>query len=522
VNSHLHIPAQDPTTSALDEFRRLRGQRKLTPEEARRLALHAAALFKDHYTKSRAYLPDAITLLTELAIHPDPALSSVGARALFPELVEWSADWFNPTYCRLYDRLFAQVIDICRHLPQNRALDFGLHGYGLASADDFLARREAQRAGRPALNPGAERVKKILVLSRITFGAEVAITSVVLRKMRQLYPEAEQVILGAPVVGQMFAGEDAVRVQDAHYPRGGSLLERFNSWPALTQTVADELAGLDADEYLIIDPDSRLTQLGLLPITSNEARYLFFESRGYGGEGDERISQLAARWLEERFGPLPDNEKEPALPFVSLSPQHNALADAVRSALRSNRRPLVCVNFGVGDNAAKLVGEGFEVDLLWALLEQGARVTFAKGVGDEERARADRHLGRLRARQTPIAEVQASDLDALPPASRLRRANLIAWQGELGAFCAVIAAADLYIGYDSAGQHIAAALGRPTIDIFADDSIPMVVTRWTPTGTAPVHVIEHYLAPQSTLDRTMGAYRAIIHAAEHPSAGGHL
>jgi ADP-heptose:LPS heptosyltransferase len=84
----------------------------------------------------------------------------------------------------------------------------------------------------------------------------------------------------------------------------------------------------------------------------------------------------------------------------------------------------------------------------------------------------------------------------------------------LGAFAALIAASDVYIGYDSGGQHIAAALGVPVIDIFADDSIPSVTTRWTPTGPAPVHVIEHYKAPGETLEKALSAYRAVVEKEE--------
>ena len=511
----------NPAAPALDEFRRLRRESALTPADAERLARQAAALFKDYYVNQSAYLDDAITLLAELATHPDPALARVGTAHLFPELVEWSADWFNPDYCRLYDRLFAQVIEICRGLPQDRELNFTLHGYGIANMGDMLARRERLRAPRPPFDPAAERVQKIVVLSRVTFGAEVAVTSVILRGVAQRYPEAERVLLGAPVVAQLFAGEPGLRVQDARYPRGGSLLDRLSSWPALTQIVADELAGLDSNQFLIIDPDSRLTQLGLLPLTSDESRYLFFESRSYGSDAETeaaqgaRISQLTARWLDEQFRPAQAEEGgEATLPFVNLAVEHQALTRALREALNDGR-PLVGVSFGVGGNEAKRVGTDFEADLLRALCAAGARVLLVKGVGAEV-ARAEQHLDSLRRQGLHVHATKADWPRALPGASQLRRADVIGWEGELGAFCAVIAAADVYVGYDSGGSHIAAAQGVPVVDVFADDSIPMVTTRWTPTGPAPVHVVAHYEAPTETLDRVMAAYHACVAGAPQP------
>ena len=52
---------------------------------------------------------------------------------------------------------------------------------------------------------------------------------------------------------------------------------------------------------IVIDPDSRLTQLGLLPVCPDD-RYYFFESRGYGGDGDDPLPVLAGRWAAETFG----------------------------------------------------------------------------------------------------------------------------------------------------------------------------------------------------------------------------
>ena len=48
----------------------------------------------------------------------------------------------------------------------------------------------------------------------------------------------------------------------------------------------------------MIDPDSRLTQLGLLPVCPEE-RYHLFESRAYGGDTDRSLPELAAAWAAE-------------------------------------------------------------------------------------------------------------------------------------------------------------------------------------------------------------------------------
>ncbi len=65
-------------------------------------------------------------------------------------------------------------------------------------------------------------------------------------------------------------------------------------------------------------------------------------------------------------------------------------------------------------------------------------------------------------------------------------------------FGALIGESDLYIGYDSACQHIAAAQGVKTIDIFAGFRSPRMAQRWKPSGPAQVCMI--VVEPQSPAD----------------------
>ena len=79
--------------------------------------------------------------------------------------------------------------------------------------------------------------------------------------------------------------------------------------------------------------------------------------------------------------------------------------------------------------------------------------------------------------------------DVVSPPTEVGRTSLLTWQGGIGRFAALIAESTVYIGYDSAGQHIAAALGVPTIDIFTGFTSPRMPERWSPYGPAPVHVL---------------------------------
>jgi ADP-heptose:LPS heptosyltransferase len=71
----------------------------------------------------------------------------------------------------------------------------------------------------------------------------------------------------------------------------------------------------------------------------------------------------------------------------------------------------------------------------------------------------------------------------------IQDARVLTWQGGIGQFAALIGQTDLYIGYDSAGQHIAAALGVATVDIFTGFRWPRMPQRWSPHGPGAVHMV---------------------------------
>ena len=58
-----------------------------------------------------------------------------------------------------------------------------------------------------------------------------------------------------------------------------------------------------------------------------------------------------------------------------------------------------------------------------------------------------------------------------------------AHSGAFAPFAAQIARSRLYVGYDSAGGHIAAACGVPLISIFAGFASERMFQRWRPKGT---------------------------------------
>ncbi len=343
--------------------------------------------------------------------------------ALFHVVVERLADLFEPRLCDVYAEMFSSVLE---------------RATGELEAAELVSRYREVRAPRlVAMEP-----KTVFVLSRVTLGADVAITSVLLDAAKKRFPDARVVLVGGRKSWELFAGDSGIEHAALTYLRSGSVRERLALWPELKQL----LGGRDS---IVIDPDSRLTQLGLLPVCPNE-RYRFFESRAYGGDGDDALPVLAALWARQTLG------VEGAAPWIA--PAQSAEVPG---------HPLVTMSFGVGENQAKRMADPFEEKLVQRAAQSGAYVLIDQGAGGEEAERVERAIARSGA-----------------PPERIR-----SFRGPFAMFASAIAQSDLYIGYDSAGQHVAAARGVPLISIFAGFPSPRFLSRWRPWGKGRIEVI---------------------------------
>jgi len=283
--------------------------------------------------------------------------------------------------------------------------------------------------------------ERIYVLSRITLGADVAVASVLLNAAKQRYPDAEIFFVAPSKNYELFQADRRIRHLPAPYPRGGALIDRLRA-----------SAGLWFDDGLVIDPDSRLTQLGLISVCP-ESNYLFFESRSYGGDGLDRLPDLASRWAREVLGV--DN----ARPYIAPLPSREPPAE-------------ITVSLGVGENDAKRMGGDFERELLCELAKTGASILVDKGGADQERRRVE---------------------DALQPGMRTH-------DGAFAAFAAQIALSRLFIGYDSAAGHVASACGVDQIAIMNGFAGERALARWRPNG---IIIRADEPAPLATIRRAL-------------------
>ncbi|MBI3894777.1 MAG: hypothetical protein HY313_02485 [Acidobacteria bacterium] len=501
---------QQEMADRLAQFRALRARGALCTEATEQLATEAVSSFLNHYQNYGEYLPDAITLLAEIATLEEPCLSQPGQQATFPLLVETLSDSFDPQSCSLYDRAFAQMIHYCRQLPASADLNDGLRRFGIQTEQDLLERKARLRQQKPLRDREAQqKVRKILVLSRVTLGADVAISSVVLEKARRTFPQAERVFLGSSKLHELFGDDQSLRIREVRYQTEGTLLDRLRNWLPLVKIVEKETGGLRPEEYLLIDPDSRLLQLGLLPVLQDETRYFFFESRRFGEPGQGPLSQITLRWLNETFG-----GQDQILPTIHLRQKDREATQALCHRLRENGSEfLIAVSFGVGGNPQKRLSDFFEERLISHLLQEGSSVLLDKGFGEEEIERANRLVEKVKAGGYEVVELRAPVFNRNDCPPMPRNCQMVVWEGGIGAWSALVGASDEYIGYDSAGQHIAAALGVPALDIFTETASPIFRERWRPVGSGIVQVAvpaaPHHAPEESFLGEIIALHKEI-------------
>lgn len=461
-------------------------QKPVDEEALLHLARQVALSFMDRSLFCDLYERDYIDLLCEMALTPRAdAANRAGASALFGIVIEGLCDDFEDPQTAIYNRVMSQVLTCCRKHPAGRVLDRRLSAFGLKTEREILNRIGRLRRIVPCRGR-RPRPGRILVLSRMTVGADVAITSVLIQRLGKAFPAADLVLVGDPRLEQIFGAHPRLRFRDLEYARRGGVLERFSSWLRLLEVVEQE----DGPRTLVVDPDTRLTQLGVLPVTS-PARYLFFDSRTATPENVRRsMSELANAWADRVLG-----RSAPAAPAVWLPEAFRRQGERLTGALRGRgARHLVAVNLGVGGNPRKRVGDEFEAKLLSYLLKRpGTVLVFDKGAGEEELDRSGRLLCGLAAAGIPVVHARPGGANPQLEGGQ----GAVGIEGGLGEVAGVIACCDEFVGYDSAFQHIAAALGVQTCIIFAGSNNPRFVHRWRAGGPGRVKVVH-----VDTLSRT--------------------
>jgi hypothetical protein len=471
-------------------------------------AVNEAQRFMESHRRGQ-FAVDALDLVIAAALSPGLAKAREGTNAMFVHLIEPLSDTFLVEDRRVLEKVLAHLISRLRRLPAANELDQKLEQWGLGTEADLLNRMEHLSVVKTFNAQLAGTIKKVFLPSRVTLGADVLLSSLVIEKMKRKFPDAEIVFLGSQKNGSILQGNQAVvRIHPLHYKRRGDLLNRFLIWLELIRAIAEETAGLGpGEDYIIINTDSRLLQSGLLPTlppAEEEKRYFFWipSLHREAWQGTSQAEDLD-QWLDDTFGAEPRQEKiYPQLHFLA---EDIDFADKVYEGLNPmGKRFIVSMSLGVGGNKEKRVKHqseivsGFELGLVQKILDSGAVIILDKGYGKEELEQANALLQAVNHMGYGFAEVSQENPGI--PGIKPHKANphqirVVAFQGTINKFAALIQRSDCYIGYDSLGQHVAAALGRDVITIFAGYASDLFPVRWQPLGKGRIHLVKAQSGP---------------------------
>lgn len=401
----------------------------------------------------------------------DKALDGAdGARWLFSEHIEPLCDTFNPALQHSHDHLMAVIINAAARsdarLQTFAARQLRLNALQVRS--DLLTRLTEPINSPPDL---------CVIPSRVTIGADLTVTATMIAVVRAAWPQTRVAILGPTSDLLAPAGRvDQVEMWPVCYPRRGGVVERLHAWLDAVETTAWRTS--TATSTLVLDPDSRITQLGLLSLSAPNADERFFRSRSFPTDDGRSLCELAEHWTRDvcRFDqPLPRGPRL-ALPDATLR-----WADTVLARMRwTTGRPIVVMSLGVGGNDRKAASIRDEVAMLQALSLR-AVVLVDSGATSVERDRAAAVVAGWRSlRDLAVEHIHPGE-------------NVVGRDGvgllhhaSVTEVACLVSRADAYAGYDSAFHHIATDLRTPAVAVFVDPPSSTFVARWSPPGTHPV------------------------------------
>ena len=312
----------------------------LVLNETTSLSRQIAYSFLDYYLKDCHYKKEYIDLLCEIStFSDDPAIQAPGAKALFGIIIESLCDDFEELQTETYNKVMSQIITFCRNLKEGRLLDQSLKDFGINTYDDLIRRINSVRNNDNLLLKKTT-VKKILLLSRVTIGADVAITSVVIQRLLKIFPDAELILIGSNKLEEIYSENNKIKIRKVFYSRKGGLFERLSSWLSVLKIIKQETKIYPLENIVLIDPDSRLSQLGVLPLIPDN-NYFFFDSRsGFSLKQKMSMAELTNFWLTKIT-----RDKNFCYPGVWIPNRHLDYCACFFDKLRKNGTKKIMIRF---------------------------------------------------------------------------------------------------------------------------------------------------------------------------------
>ena len=405
--------------------------------------------------------------LAELAFSRNRKVAAEATRIIFDDIVQRWADRFEPDLCDVHASFMAEVV-----YAQGSPVATRLADLGYARPENLLERYGKVQSGELEEAVDGDEVSKVVVLSRVSLGEDIAVTSPIIHGSYCAFRSALVQFIGPKKNIYLIANGHSIGRCEISYSRDSLLANRLMAWTRVRARVRACTEGLGPGEWLVVDPGSCLTQMGLLPI-ADDRYYRLFESRSWDVDDPSPIGELAGEWCGGQWF----LEKYETNPFVMLRAAEKGRGFALRMG---SRKMLAGLSFGVESRKSQRLGGKFEDALLELLRKRGFRTVLDCG--------GDQHEAELVEKRVRAFSGSKSHLTSAEDA-RTKQADLMTWKGSLSAFGGWIHCAHVFIGYASPAAHVAAAHGIPAIVVFAGSPNELFRARWTPTSEEAVTVI---------------------------------
>ena len=430
--------------------------RKMTATELARGVMEASLGSRDFARYSRS--------LASLAFSRNRKIAAEATHVVFADVVQPLADRFEDDSYDVHAAFMAEAV----HAPGS-PITADIEGLGYAHPQDLIERYGMLRSEALEKTVVYEDILKVVVLSRVEIRADVAITSTILQCANIAFRSAELDLVAPKENAYLIGIPYRMNRKIVSYPRDGPLANRLLAWKRVRDKVRASIEDFQPGEWLVVDPDSCITQNGLLPLT-DDGYVRFFDSRSYAEGERAPIAELAADWCGLWFfwGGIE------AQPFVAQRFGNCSGGSFLSSSLRKR---IAGVSFAVDGKESARLGGDFEDALLELLRKRGYWTVLDCGRNEADAAVAAERVHAFRGSTNHLTVID----DA-----RHNQARLMACKATPATFGGWVSRASVYVGYDSAMSHVVATFFVPVIQVSAGAPNEMYRARWTPVSDAEV------------------------------------
>ena len=141
--------------------------------------------------------------LCQLALSSNAPTAAAGVKALYGRIIEGLCDDFSDRGVELCNRVLLRLLFTLVQQGKLFEIDKLLSETGFTDQQSLFQRHADLRRQSLAVLP--RRPERFVVLSRVTIGADVLITSIIVQRLRIAFPEAQVVLFGPAHLSELFS-----------------------------------------------------------------------------------------------------------------------------------------------------------------------------------------------------------------------------------------------------------------------------------------------------------------------------